>query len=167
MVSSGGCRAGAESIPSSSPIIKHGGWAAALATAQRYYPKLLRKLGLPKQNSRRWSTAIRRRKGSCSIVRVQRIMVWRCGRVRKYWQATWSLEPYVVTRKVCSVQSLGFRKARQLAIRERAGQASEACHRQQLNTAPPSPAHAGKGKSTVYSIWRFRAPGLARAGWTV
>lgn len=98
---------------------KHGGRAAALAAAQLHYPKLLLKLGLPRQKSRRWWAEIRRRKGSCSIVGVQRMVVRRYGKVRKYWKATWSPEPYVVARKVFSVQKYGSRKARRLAIRAR------------------------------------------------
>ena len=82
---------------------KHGGRAPALAAAQRHYPKLLRKLGLPKQKSRRWRAEVRRRKGSCRIVGVQRLVVRRHGTIRKYWKATWSPAPYVVARKVFSV----------------------------------------------------------------
>jgi hypothetical protein len=98
---------------------KHGGQAPALAAAQQHYPKLLRKLGLPKQKSRRWWAELRRRKGSCSIVGVQRLVVRRYGKVRKYWKATWSPEPYVVARKVFSVRRYGSRNAKRLAIRAR------------------------------------------------
>jgi hypothetical protein len=41
------------------------------------------------------------------------------GKVRKYWKATWSPEPCVVTRKVFSVRRYGSRKAKMLAIRAR------------------------------------------------
>ncbi len=98
---------------------KHGGRAPALAAAQEHYPKLLRKLGLPIQMSRRRWAEIRRRKGSSSIVGVQRMVVRRDGKVRKYWKATWSPEPYVIARKVFSVQKYGSRKAKRLAIRAR------------------------------------------------
>lgn len=87
----------------------HGGREKALAA----------KLGRPVQKSRRWWAELRRRKGSCSIVGVQRLVVRRYGKVRKYWKATWSPKPYVVARKVFSVQRYGSRKAKRLAIRAR------------------------------------------------
>lgn len=99
--------------------IKHGGRAQALAAAQQHYRKLLAKLGLAKLMPRRRWAEIRRRKGSSSIVGVQEMVVRREGRVRKYWKAIWSPEPYVVRRKVFSVRKYGARKARRLAIRAR------------------------------------------------
>jgi hypothetical protein len=98
---------------------KHDGRAQALAAAQRHYRKLLVKLGLAKLMPRRRWAEIRRRKGSSSIVGVQKLVVRRDGNVRKYWKATWSPKPYVVARKVFSVRKYGFRKARRLAIRAR------------------------------------------------
>ena len=97
----------------------HGGRAQALAAAQQHYRKLLAKFGLTRMISRRRWAEIRRRKGSSSIVGVQRMVVRREGKVRKYWMATWSPEPYVVRRKVFSVRQYGARKAKLLAIRAR------------------------------------------------
>ena len=97
----------------------HGGREKALAAAQKHYRKLAAKLGTPVQKSRRWWAELRRRKGSCSIVGVQRLVVRRYGKVRKYWKATWSPKPYVVARRVFSVQRYGSRKAKRLAIRAR------------------------------------------------
>ena len=97
----------------------HGGRKQALAAAQRHYRKLLAKLGLAKQTPRRRWAEIRRRKGSSSIVGVQKLVVRREGKVRTYWKATWSPEPYVVARKVFSVRKYGTRKAKLLAIRAR------------------------------------------------
>jgi hypothetical protein len=98
---------------------KHGGRAQALAAAQRHYRKLLRKLGLPKQRSRRWWAELLRRRGRSGIIGVQRLVDWRSMQPRKYWKATWSPKPYVVRRKEFSVRKYGFRKARLLAIRAR------------------------------------------------
>ena len=97
----------------------HGGPTLALAAARVHYRKLLAQLGPPKQMLRRWWAEIRRRKGSSGIVGVQRMVVRRDGRVRKYWKATWSPEPYVVARKMFSIRRYGARKARRLAIRAR------------------------------------------------
>jgi hypothetical protein len=97
----------------------HGGRKQALAAAQQHYQKLLAKWGPPKRMARRWWAEIRRRKGSCSIVGVQRLVVRRYGKVRKYWKATWSPEPYVVRCKAFSVRKYGSRKAKLLAIRAR------------------------------------------------
>jgi hypothetical protein len=98
---------------------KHGGQAQALAAAQQYYQKLAVKLGRPKQLSRRWWAELRRRKGSSSIVGVQRIVDRRSKRPRVIWKATWSPEPYVVRRKYFSAKKFGARKAKLLAIRAR------------------------------------------------
>jgi hypothetical protein len=80
---------------------------------------LLAKLGPPIRTHRRWWAEIRRRKGSSSIVGVQRAVMRRNGEVRKYWVATWSPKPYVVRRKTFSFWLFGARKARRLAIRAR------------------------------------------------
>jgi hypothetical protein len=98
---------------------KHGGRAQALAAAQEHHRKLAAKLGTPVQLSRRQWAELRRRKGSCSIVGVQKQVVRREGKVRKYWMATWSPEPYVVRRKAFSIRKYGSRKAKRLAIRAR------------------------------------------------
>jgi hypothetical protein len=97
----------------------HGGRARALAAARQHYRKLAAKLGPPKRRSRRWWAEIRRRKGSSSIVGVQKVMVWRHGKLREYWKATWSPEPYVVARKMFSVRKHGFKRAKLLAVRAR------------------------------------------------
>lgn len=97
----------------------HGGRKQALAAAQRHYRKLLAKLGLAKQTPRRRWAEIRRRKGSSSIVGVQRMVLRRAGKVWIFWKATWSPEPYVVARKEFSVKRYGARKAKLLAIRAR------------------------------------------------
>ena len=97
----------------------HGGRKQALAAAQRHYRKLLAKLGLAKQMPRRRWAEIRRRKGSSSVVGVQKLVDWRFWPPRTYWKATWSPEPYVVARKVFSVRKYGARKAKLLAIRAR------------------------------------------------
>ena len=94
----------------------HGGQAEALMAAQQHRRKLLAKLGLPKQKSRRWWAELRRRIGSSNIVGVQRIVVRRSRRPVTYWKATWSPEPYVVRRKWFSVEKFGARKAKRLAI---------------------------------------------------
>ena len=98
---------------------QHGGQAQALAAAQQHYKKLLAKLGLAKHRPRRRWAEIRRRKGSSSFVGVQKLVVRRGSRVRTYWLATWSSEPYVVRRKAFSVRKYGARKAKRLAIRAR------------------------------------------------
>ena len=97
----------------------HGGRKRALAAAQKHHRKLLAKLGPPIRMHRRWWAEMRRRKGSSSIVGVQRVMVRRNGEARKFWVATWSPKPYVVRRKAFSFWAYGSRKARQLAIRAR------------------------------------------------
>ena len=97
----------------------YGGRKRALAAAQKHYWELLAKLGPAQWPTRRWWAEIRRRKGSSGIVGVQKQVVRRAGRVRKYWLATWSPEPYVVRRKAFSVRKYGARKARRLAIRAR------------------------------------------------
>ena len=99
--------------------ITHGGRKPALAAAQRHHRKLLAKLGPPKRRLDLWWAEIRRRKGSSRIVGVQKLEVWRGSVLLKYWVAVWSPEPYVVLRKVFSIQKYGARKARRLAIRAR------------------------------------------------
>jgi hypothetical protein len=97
----------------------HGGRVQALAAAQEHHRQLAAKLGTPVRMSRRQWAQLPRGKGSCSIVGVQRLVVRRDGKVRKYWKATWSPKPYVVARKVFSVERYGSRKAKRLAIRAR------------------------------------------------
>ncbi len=98
---------------------KHGGRKKAMAAARQHYQKLRVRLGLAKMMSRQAWAEIRRRKGSSSIVGVQRLVMRRYGKVRKYWQATWSPEPYMVVRKMFSVRKYGARKAKLRAIRAR------------------------------------------------
>jgi hypothetical protein len=98
---------------------KHGGQAQALAAAQEHHRKLAAKLGTPVQMSRRDWAQFRRRKGSSSIVGVQKLVDRRSTRPRTYWKATWSPEPYVVRRKMFSAKKFGARKAKLLAIRAR------------------------------------------------
>lgn len=97
----------------------HGGRAQALVAAQAQLRKLAAKLGTPVRMSRRQWAELRRRKGSSSIVGVQRIVDRRSTRRRIYWKATWSPEPYVVRRKWFSAKKFGARKAKKLAIRAR------------------------------------------------
>jgi hypothetical protein len=99
--------------------LKHGGKAKALAAAQRHYRKLRKQLGLPQQKLRRWWAEFRRRKGSSSIVGVQRVVDWRFKPPRVTWKATWSPEPYVSRRRSFSARKFGGRKAKRLAIRAR------------------------------------------------
>jgi hypothetical protein len=80
---------------------------------------LLAKLGLPEQMPRRRWAEIQRRKGSSGAVGVQKLVVRREGKVRKYWMPTWSPVPYVIARKVFSVRNYGAREARRLAVRAR------------------------------------------------
>jgi hypothetical protein len=98
---------------------KFGGRAKALAAAQKHYRALLARLGPPQQKSRRWWAELRRRKGSSSVVGVQRVAVRRGDMLREYWKATWSPKPYVVARKQFSVRKHGYSKAKLLAIRAR------------------------------------------------
>jgi hypothetical protein len=98
---------------------KYGGRKQALAAAQLHHRKLLRKLGLPKQMSRRWWAEIPRRQGSSGIPGVQKLVDWRFWPLRTYWLATWSPKPYVVRRRQFSARKFGSRKARQMAIRAR------------------------------------------------
>ena len=99
--------------------LKHGGKALALAAAQQHRQKLLAKLGLPQQMSRRDWAEIRRRKGSSNVVGVQKVISRRGKRPVVYWMATWSPEPYVVRRKCFSIKRFGSRKAKRLAIQAR------------------------------------------------
>jgi AP2 domain len=97
----------------------HGGRAPALVAAQAHLRKLAAKLGTPVRMSRRKWAELRRRKGSSSIVGVQKLVDRRSTRPRTYWKATWSPEPYVVRRKWFSAKKFGARKAKKLAIRTR------------------------------------------------
>jgi hypothetical protein len=99
--------------------IKYGGRRKALAAAQKHYRRLLAKVRVAKWTaSSRW-TAIRKSMGSCSIVGVHKLVLWRQGKVWKHWAATWSPEPYVIRRKTFSVRKYGLREAKRLAIRAR------------------------------------------------
>lgn len=98
---------------------KFGGRAKALAVAQRHHRMLVAKLGPTKRMSRRLWAEMPRRKSSSGIVGVQKLVVRRGGKIREYWKATWSPEPYVVARKEFSVRMHGYNKAKLLAIRAR------------------------------------------------
>lgn len=99
--------------------LKHGGKARALAAAQEHRQRLLAKLGLPQQKSRRFWAELRRRKGSSHVVGVQKLVTRRGKKPAVYWKATWSPEPYVVRQKFFSVAKYGARKAKKLAIKAR------------------------------------------------
>ena len=101
------------------PDKRHGGRAHALAAAQQLWQEWREILGPPPEEVRRWRAEIRRRKGRSAIVGVQRVVERRGGRVRTYWRATWSPEPYVVARKMFSIERYGAKKAKWLAIRAR------------------------------------------------
>lgn len=94
---------------------KHGGREQALAAALAHYLKLRKKLGMPRQRSRRWNAQIVRRKGRSGIHGVRRVVTGR----RKFWLACWSPELGKVQRKQFSIHKHGEKKARQLAIRAR------------------------------------------------
>lgn len=98
---------------------KHGGKAQALAAAQKHYRKLAATLGTPVQKSRRFWAERRRRKGSSSVVGVQRSVDRRSKQPHVVWKATWSPKPYVVARRRFSAKKFGARKAKLLAIRAR------------------------------------------------
>ncbi|HLX96626.1 MAG TPA: hypothetical protein VKU37_12850 [Verrucomicrobiae bacterium] len=98
---------------------RHGGRKQALAAAQKYYRKLLAKLGPPLRTRRRRWAELPRRKGSSGIVGLQKVVMRRHGEVRKFWVATWSPKPYVVRRKQFSVWEFGSKKARRLALHAR------------------------------------------------
>ena len=72
------------------PDKKHGGQAQAFAAAQLHYQELRRKIGPTKLKSRQWWAELRRRKGSSSIVGVQKVVDRRSKRPRVIWKATWS-----------------------------------------------------------------------------
>lgn len=97
----------------------HGGRELALAAAQEHHRKLAAKLGTPVRMSRRQWAELPRRKSRSRIIGVRHVVVRRGRRVRKYWMAIWSPEPYVVARRWFSVRSHGAEKAKRLAIRAR------------------------------------------------
>lgn len=99
---------------------KHGGREPALAAAQAHYAKLRKKLGMPRQQSRRlWAETVRRR-GKSGIIGVRRIVLRVPGqRLRKYWLAAWSPELGVVRKQQFSIRKHGEEKAKQLALRAR------------------------------------------------
>jgi len=133
----------------------HGSRAKALAAAQQHYQKLLARLGPPKQRRmpRRWWAEIRRRKGSSGIVGVQKQIIWCDGKVRKYWRATWSPEPYVVARESFSVRKYGFRRARRLAIRaRRAGLRSMQPAASGSESRPPGAGRQRGGRKGILQI---------------
>ncbi len=99
--------------------LKHGGKAAALATAQHFYQQSLAIFGPVAITNRRQWAEIRRRKGRTGIQGVQRVIDRKSKPWRKYWLASWSPEPYVVRRKAFSIRKYGENQSRQLAIRAR------------------------------------------------
>ena len=99
--------------------LKHGGKAKALAAAQVHRKKLLAKLGLPKQKSRRHWAELRRRKGSSNVVGVQKIVSSRGRQPVVYWKATWSPERGVVRHKMFSAKKYGHWEAKRLAVKAR------------------------------------------------
>jgi len=101
---------GVKFIPPFSLDFKHGGRAQALAAAQMHHRKLLAKLGLPRQMSRRWWAELRRRKGSSGTVGVQKVVNRRLKHPRTYWVATWSPEPYVVRRNSFRLENMAIEK---------------------------------------------------------
>jgi hypothetical protein len=99
---------------------KHGGREQAFAAAQAHYRKLRRKLGMPRQVSRRWWAEHVGRKGKSGIHGVRRVIVRGGGRrLRKYWQAGWSPKLGLVRKKQFSIRKHGEEKAKRLAIRAR------------------------------------------------
>jgi hypothetical protein len=98
---------------------KYGGCEQALATAQKFYLTLRKKLGKPAQRSRRWNAEVVRRKGRSGIQGVQRVINRQVKPWRKYWLALWSPELGVVRRKQFSIRKYGEKKAKNLAIRAR------------------------------------------------
>ncbi len=98
---------------------KYGGRELALASAQECYRVLRRKLGMPRNRSRRWWATIVRRKGRSGIQGVQRVIDRQSKPWRKYWRASWSPKFGVVRKKQFSIRIHGEEKARQLAIRAR------------------------------------------------
>jgi hypothetical protein len=98
---------------------KHGGRAPALAAAQEHHLQLAAMLGTAARMSRREWAELPRRKSRSGIIGVRHVVVRRGRRVRKYWMALWSPEPYVVARRWFSVRRHGAEKAKRLAIRAR------------------------------------------------
>ena len=99
--------------------LKYGGKAAALAAARDFHQQSTAIFGPPLAHDRRSWADIRRRKGRSGIHGVQRVTNRKTKPWRKYWQATWSPEPYVARRKLFSIRKYGEERAKQLAIRAR------------------------------------------------
>ena len=98
---------------------KFGGKRRALAVSKKYYLKLKKLLGLPRDVSRRsWAENVGRC-GKSGILGVRRVIIRRPGGVSKYWVAAWSPELGVYRKKNFSIRKFGEEKAKQLAIRAR------------------------------------------------
>jgi hypothetical protein len=96
--------------------LKYGGKKHALEAAQAHYQKLLKRY---QPMTRRVWAQIERRKSSSGMVGVNKVVVKRTGRTRQYWQATWSPKPYVVKKRMFSVQRYGEKWAKYLAMQTR------------------------------------------------
>jgi hypothetical protein len=99
--------------------LKYGGKAAALAAARDFHQQSTAIFGPPTVFSRRWWADIQRRKGRSGIQGVQRVINRKTKPWRKYWQASWSPEPYRARKKQFSIRKYGEERAKQLAIRAR------------------------------------------------
>lgn len=94
----------------------YGGKRKALKFAQRHYAGLLKKYGAISRQA--WAQ-ISRRKGASGILGVRRTALKRGGLRLEYWMASWSPRPYVVQRKMFSIQRHGSRVAKALAVKAR------------------------------------------------
>ena len=94
----------------------YGGKRKALKAARSHYGKLLKKYGAISRQA--WAQ-ITRRKGVSGILGVRRTAVQRDGLKLEYWMASWSPRPYLVQRKMFSIQKHGARVAKALAIKAR------------------------------------------------
>jgi hypothetical protein len=94
----------------------HGGKTKALGAARKHYEDLVRKYG--KISRRDWAQ-MERRVTSSGIVGVRKTEIVRNRRRKTVWIASWSPRPYIVRRKLFSVEKYGARKARELAIKAR------------------------------------------------
>jgi hypothetical protein len=102
------------------PDKKYNGREAALAAAQKGLLGLRRKLGLPRNYSRRWNAEVVRRKGRSGIPGVRRVDRKNSkGHRVNCWEAHWSPLPGVYRKKRFSVRKYGARKAKKLAMRAR------------------------------------------------
>ena len=96
----------------------YGGKRKALEAARKHYQELLRKHG--KISRRDWAQ-MERCVTSSGIVGVRKTVIVRNGQKKTVWIASWSPKPYVVRRKLFSVEKYGPRDARALAIKARQG----------------------------------------------